>query len=198
MIELVSLAFSTVIYGLLATAALMAILYFVLHEINHNAVRNIPFFITGIVLFPLLLTQFTLLFGAMETKSLVDSIEIFVSRSLESLHVTPTAAITGEDSQEMLNLIIQQFPILGVFADTCTFTGTQYSELAQTIGETLRDYLNSYMWRRIFWTLGFVVVATTIAILVPSAGYKDTVNRTSSRKERYTPRRSERYHVRRR
>lgn len=198
MIELVSLAFSTVVYGLLATAALMAMLYFVLHEINRNAVRNIPFFITGIVLFPLLLTQFTLFFGALEAKSLIDAIEIFVSQSLESLHVTPTDVITGEDSQEMLNLIIQQYPILGVFVDTCTFTGTQYSELAQTIGETIRDYLNSYMWRRIFWALGFVVVATAIAILVPSAGYKDTTNRASSRKERYTPRRRDRHHVRRR
>ncbi len=198
MIELVSLAFSTVVYGLLATAAIMAMLYFILHEISRKAVRNIPFFITGIVLFPLLLTQFTLFFGAIEAKSLVDAIEIFVSQSLESMHVTPTDMINGEDSQEMLHLIIQQYPILGVFVDTCTFSGTQYSDLAQTIGETLRDYLNSYMWRRIFWIIGFVVVATAIAILVPSAGYKDAVSRTSSRRERYSPRRSERHHMRRR
>ena len=198
MIELVSLAFSTFVYGLLATVALMAILYFILHEINRNAVRNIPFFITGIVLFPLLLTQFTLLFGAMEAKSLVDTVEIFVSQSLESLQVNPTDVISGADSQQMLNLIIQQFPILGVFVGTCTFSGTQYSELAQAIGETLGDYLNAYMWRCIFWTLGFVIVAMAIAILVPNAGYKDTANRRSSRRERPIQRRSERHHARRR
>lgn len=40
---------SCILYGLLVTATLMAIMYFFLKEYNKNIVRTIPFFITGVV-----------------------------------------------------------------------------------------------------------------------------------------------------
>jgi hypothetical protein len=198
MIELVSINFSVFVYGLLSTVALMAVLYFILHEINRNAVRNIPFFLTGIVLFVLLASQFTLLFGAMESKSLAEAAEIFVSQSLEKSNVSPTDVISGEDSQEMLNQVIRRYPILGAYVGICTFSGTPYSELAQVFGETLRDYFSNYIWRRLFWILGFVAIAMAIALLVPKAGYRQANNRASARRERYSSQRSERRPSRRR
>jgi hypothetical protein len=198
MFDVISVAFSAFVYGLLATMALMAILYFILHEINRNAVRNIPFFLTGIVLFVLLTIQFTLLFGAMEAKGMSGAVEIYISQTIEQGQLNGNYQISGAESQRLLDEIIKRYPLIGAYVNICNFSGTHYSDLPSVVGNTLRDFLSGYMWRRVFWTLGFVVVSMAIALLVPKAGYRDASNRSSSRRERSYTRRSERRPSRRR
>ena len=64
---------SCILYGLLVTATLMAIMYFFLKEYNKNIVRTIPFFITGVVLAVLLTIQSSLLIGAVKAKGMVEA-----------------------------------------------------------------------------------------------------------------------------
>ena len=43
--------------------------------------------------------------------------------------------------------------------------GNAVSDLAESIHETMSDYLNSYIWHRVWWILGMIVVACVIVML---------------------------------
>ena len=52
--QLFTTAFMSIFYGVVITAAVMAILYFLLRQFNSGIVESVPFYITGAVLFLLL------------------------------------------------------------------------------------------------------------------------------------------------
>lgn len=165
--SLISTAISCVFYGLVVTAVIMAILYVILKSISRNIVHTPVFFITGIVLAVLLLIQTSLMIGAIQAKDAADSAEIYLSQLLEDSYGT----VGAQDSQRILDAITEEFPIIGTYIGLANFSGHDVSELSSSMHETMIEFLNSYIWHRVWWIGGVVLVACLIVILY-ERGYK--------------------------
>lgn len=175
-LNLLHTAFSCIAYGFIATVALMTIIYFLLREYNKNIVRTLPFFITGTVLAILLTVQSSLLIGAASAKNTVDAAEIYLTQMFENEYGT----ISTKDSQAILDKITTEFPIIGTYVGICDFGGNDVSDLPAVMADTMRDYLNSYIWHRVWWILGFTAVALIVVLIVPGTGKGGNLKPTSS------------------
>lgn len=156
--ELFSTAFMCVFYGVVIAAAIMSILYFVLKEIDKGIVHTIPFYATGVILFLLLTIQSSLLMAAFEAKGYVDGIETYITQMVEGT----TGVVTAVQSQEILDDVISNNHLIGLFFDTCDFSGNEVSDLPHAMAEVFRTNLNSYIWHRVWWSFGIIVVAIFI------------------------------------
>lgn len=168
--SLLTTAFSCIIYGIIVTAVIMTILYFLLKGLSKGIVQTIPFYITGVVLAFLLSIQLSLMIGAIETKDAADAAEIYLTQFLEG----KSGVVGAQDSQRIFDIIEEEFPIIGTYINLVDFTGHDISVLAETMHATIIDYLNSYIWHRVWWILGIIVVACLIVMLFdkrsPSVG----------------------------
>ena len=164
--SLISTAFSSIFYGVIVTAVIMAILYAVLKAISKSIVESPVFLITGIVMAILLMVELSLMIGAIQAKDAADSAEIYVSQLLENYSGT----VGAQDSQKVLDAITNEYPVIGSYFDVANFSGHDVSDLASSMHATMTDYLNSYIWHRVCWILGIIVVACVIVMLFDKPG----------------------------
>lgn len=158
--ELFSTGFMCVFYGIVITSGIMALLYLGLRQLNRGIVSSMPFYIPGIVMFILLTIQLSLLVGAFEAKGYVDGIESYVAQLVEGM----TGVLSAQESQVILEKVTEESPLLGVYFDVCNFSGNEIEDLPQVMAETLRENLVSYIWHRVWWSAGIILLGVVIAI----------------------------------
>jgi len=139
----------------------MAILYGVLKAISSGIVRSVPFYVTGVIMAILLIIQCSLLVGAIKAKSFAEPVQILLNQQFEGQQ----GVIGAKDSQVILDSVIDKFPIIGTYMDVADFSGHDISEMSQLMYETMTDYLNTYIWHRVFWIIGIIVVGCFIVML---------------------------------
>ena len=165
--SLISTAFSSIFYGFLATLAIMAALYFILRTINQGIVQTPVFYVTGVVLALLLFIQTSLMFGAMQAKDTADAAQEYVSGLIENYQ----GIVDAKESRQAIDALTDEFPIIGNFVDLTAFYGRSIADLPNSIHATVVNFLNSYIWHRIWWSLGVIVLAIIIAIIFRSKPY---------------------------
>ena len=165
--SLLTTAFSSIFYGVIVTAVVMAILYFILKTLGQGIVQTLVFYVSGVVLAILLIVQFSLLFGACQAKGATDSAKIYMEQILEGYDGT----IGAQESQRILDSVNEQFPVIGSYIGVANFSGNDVSDLAEVMHQTMTSFLNSYIWHRVWWIIGIVFVACLIVILY-DRGYK--------------------------
>lgn len=158
--SLIGTAFSSIFYGIIVTAVIMALLYVVLRSLNKGITETIPFYITGVVLAILLVIQSSLMIGAIQAKDAADSAEIYLTQLLENSYGT----VSAQDSQNILDAVTEEFPILGTYFGVANFAGHDAQEIASSMHEVMTEYLSSYIWHRVWWSLGIIVVSVVIAL----------------------------------
>ncbi len=159
--SLITTAFSSIFYGIIVTAVIMAIIYFVLKSISTGIVQTPVFHVTGVVLAVLLIIQLSLMIGAIQAKDAVDSAEIFLNQLLENTYGT----VGARDSQKILDAVTEEYPIIGSYIGVANFSGNDVTNLAESMHETMISYLNSYIWNRVWWILGMIVVACLVVMM---------------------------------
>jgi len=145
----------------------MAILYGGLKAISSGIVRSVPFYVTGVILAILLIIQCTLLVGAVKAKGFAEPVQILLNQQFEGQQ----GIIGAKDSQAILDSIIDNFPIIGTYIDVADFSGHDISEMGQLMYDTMTDYLNTYIWHRVLWIIGIIVVASVIAVCFEKKEY---------------------------
>ena len=168
--SLLTTAFSSIFYGVIVTAVVMAILYFILKTIGQGIVQTLVFYVSGVVLAILLIIQFSLLFGAYQAKDATNSAKIYIEQRLEQYDGT----IGAQDSQRILDSINEQFPVIVSYIGIANFSGNDVSDLPEIMHQTMTSFLNSYIWHRVWWILGIVFVACIVVILY-DRGYKSGI-----------------------
>lgn len=159
--SLFSTAISSVFYGIIATAVVMTILFALLKAISKGIVQTPAFFVTGIILAVLLIVQFSLLIGAVQAKDATNSAGIYLTQLLENQNGT----VTAQNSQQIMDAVTDHFPVIGSYLNLADFSGYDVSELPDVMYSTMIEYLNSYIWHRVWWILGFIIVACFIVAL---------------------------------
>lgn len=158
--DLFSTAFMSIFYGMVITCAIMALLYFLLKQIQKGVVESIPFYVTGVFLYVLLTIQISMMVGAFEAKSYIDGIEISISQMVEGA----SGIVSAQESQQILDEITNDNPLFGVFINTCDFSGNDVEDLPHMMADKFREVLNTFIWHRFWWSLCVVMVAVVIAI----------------------------------
>lgn len=158
--SLASTALSSIFYGIIVTAVIMAILYVVLKALSRGIVQTPVFFVTGVVLAILLVIQTSLMIGAMQAKDAADSAEIYVSQLIEDSYGTADV----QDNQWVLDAITEEFPIIGNYINLANISEYDVESLASTIHDSMTDYLKRYIWHRVWWIFCFTVVACIITM----------------------------------
>lgn len=191
--SLLTTAFSSIFYGVIVTAVVMAILYAVLKALSKGIVQTPVFFVTGVVLAILLIVQFSLMIGAIQAKDAVDSAEIYMTQLVEDKFGT----VGANDSQKVMDAVTEQFPVIGSFLDIADFSGHDIAELPEVMHETMIDYLSSYIWHRVWWIIGIIVVACIVVELFDKKGSNHGNGRRSatSHSNRQLPRHSNRQRI---
>lgn len=159
--SLFSTALSSVFYGIIITAAIMALLYAVIRALS-KTITSLPiFYITGIVMGILLVIQLSLMIGAFQAKDAADSAEIYLHQLLEN----SSGTVGAQDSQRILDAVTDEYPIIGTYLGVADFSGHNISDLAASMHSTIIEYLDSYIWHRIGWTLGIIFVGVILVML---------------------------------
>lgn len=159
--SLISTAISSIFYGVIATFIVMAILYAVLAAISRNIVHSIPFYITGVILALLLSIQFSLLIGAFQAKHAVGAVNIYLNQLVEDNE----GIVGAQDSQFLFDRVTEEFPIIGSFVDLVDFSGHEISELPDVVCTTMNDFFSTFIWHRVGWIAGFIVLGCLIPML---------------------------------
>lgn len=147
----------------------MALLFIVLKSVGRGIVKTPVFYITGVVLAFLLIIQTTLMIGAIKAKSTANEAQQYLA---ELVHSYQGMSDTIE-SRQAVDALTDEFPIIGNFIDLTAFYGRNISELPTAIYATMADYLNSYIWHRVWWVLGIVILASFVVIMFgKKGGYK--------------------------
>ena len=165
-------------YGIVITAFIMATLYFILSSLSKGTVRSIPFFITGPILALLLMVNMTLLVGAFTVKNETESMRLWLTQRLDGIHGTADL----QSSQQVGDMLNEQFPLSGCFLNLFDMSGHPIEELPQVFYEVINKEMNSMIWNRLLWSLGFIVAAMLIALYFD----KGEGNRSNGKSKRGT------------
>ena len=169
--SLLSTAASSIFYGIMVTAVIMAILYTMLRSLSRGIVQTPVFYITGVILAILLVVQFSMMIGAMQAKSAVDEAEAYLTQLVEEKQ----AIVSTESGQQTIEAIKEQFPIIGNYIDSAGLSDLEISELPEAMHEEMAGYLSSFIWHRVWWIVGFIVAACIAVVIFQRGGSRSNM-----------------------
>lgn len=176
--SLITTAFSCILYGIIATAVVMAILYAVLRSLSRGIVQTPVFYITGVILAILLVVQFSMMIGAMQAKGAVDEAETYLTQLVEEKQ----AIVSTESGQQAIEAIKERFPIIGNYIDSTGLSDLEISELPEAMHEEMAGYLSSFIWHRVWWIVGIIVAACIIVIYFANSRNRTTATYTTTKR----------------
>ena len=158
--SLFSEAFNCVGYGLLIAAFIVATLYFLLSMASKGIVRSIPFWISLVILFFAAWINMSVMVGAIKVNSATTAMEMWLNQHLYNLE----GIADIKSSQEIGDLLNNEFPILGSYVNLFDFTGHSLRDLPMAIAEAIRDEMGDQIWSNILWTIAFIAAAVIISL----------------------------------
>ena len=162
---------SNIWWGIVAAIGIVGLLYLVIYVILGGTKTFSPFsYLTAIPLLPLLAIQFYLLFGAISTKHKCSEISSWIDA------FAPEQVYDGSYSREDINAAIQEltsiFPFSTKFIDIEAVANSQETSLGKAITKKFRAYLNWYIFRRLLWSLCFILAAVIAIIFTMQNDFK--------------------------
>lgn len=161
--ELLRFSFSSIIWGILITAICLALFFFLIRGWYRNATFTPISYVIGFFLFLLLAFQCTMIVGAIKIINISPYYESQIQQ-LVGTYFPPSQEITGQESEQVIDWLVTEYPILQHYFDTGEFTGYTAQQLPAVMGAEIRSFLRFYILRRLLWCLGFVIVGAVLVI----------------------------------
>ena len=174
--EILRYSFSSVIWGVLIAIFCMALFVFLIKGWYKDATFSPVSYLVGAVLFLFLSFQCVLIVGSLKIISMTDDYEQQITALVQSY--SPEDEVSQAQASEVIDAIIDEFPILEYYIGGGEFSGYTASQLPAAIAQELRSFMRWYIFRRILWCLGFVAVGAYLVIRSLSKNY------TNQRRER--------------
>ena len=174
--EILRYSFSSVIWGVLIAVSCMALFVFLIKGWYKDATFSPVSYLVGAVLFLFLSFQCVLIVGSLKIISMTDEYEQQITALVQSY--SPEDEVSQAQASEVIDAIIDEFPILEYYIGGGEFSGYTASQLPAAIAQELRSFMRWYIFRRILWCLGFVTVGAFLVIRSLSKNY------TNPRRER--------------
>ena len=161
--DILNYSFSSVIWGLLIAIACMALFVFLIKGWYKDATFSPVSYIVGTVLFLFLSFQCVLIVGSLKILDTTDVYEQEISNIVNSTY-DATDEITMGQADDIIQVFIERFPLLQYYIGGGEFSGYTAKELPHAMADTLRSFMRWYIFRRILWCLGFVIVGAICVI----------------------------------
>lgn len=170
--EILRYSFSSVIWGVLIAIFCMALFVFLIKGWYKDATFSPVSYLVGAVLFLFLSFQCVLIVGSLKIISMTDDYEQQITALVQSY--SPEDEVSQAQASEVIDAIINEFPILEYYISGGEFSGYTASQLPAAIAQELRSFMRWYIFRRILWCLGFVAVGAFLVIRSLSKNYTNT------------------------
>lgn len=175
LLEIIRYSFSSLIWGVLIAIGCMALFVFLIKGWYKDATFSPVSYIIGAVLFLFLSFQCVLVVGSLKIISMTDEYEQRITTIVESVY-SPSDEVSMSQASDVIDTIIDEFPILEYYIGGGEFSGFTASQLPHAVADELRSFMRWYIFRRILWCLGFVIVGAICVIKSLSKNYQ-TVRR---------------------
>ena len=169
--DILNYSFSSVIWGLLIAIACMALFVFLIKGWYKDATFSPVSYIIGAILFIFLSFQCVLIVGSLKIISMTDDYEQRITSIVESVY-SPSDMVSMPQASDVIDTIIDEFPILEYYIGGGEFSGFTAAQLPHAMADELRSFMRWYIFRRILWCLGFVIVGAICVIKSLSKNYQ--------------------------
>lgn len=160
--NIINYSIGNLFLGVFITILGVALMFFLIKSwFNHKTFTTLSFII-GAILFVFLSFQSILLCGAVTIKTYTDEVEKNISEWVKN--IPPSKEFDKEDSQIIMNGIMEEWPLVGYFVDTADFTGHTSLNIAPSMADAIREYMNWFILRRVLWSLFFTITGAVIVI----------------------------------
>jgi hypothetical protein len=181
--DILRYSFSSVIWGFLIAIACMALFVFLIKGWYKDATFSPVSYIIGAVLFLFLSFQCILIIGSLKILDTTDYYETEITRIVDSTYDSMDEVTKGQ-SDEIIQVIIDRFPILHYYIGGGEFSGFTARELPHAMADELRSFMHWYIFRRILWCLGFVIIGAVLVIKSLSNNYSTLHQYGRTKRER--------------
>lgn len=156
---------SNIWWGIAAAIVVVAVLYFIIYALHGGARTFSPLsLLPAIPLLPLLSFQFFLLFGSISLKHTCKEVASWIDVLVPDQ--SPDHSFSREDVNAVVAQAVSVFPMATKLIDTELITQNEDMSLGKALTHKVQGYLNWYIVRRVAWSLGFIVVAVIVSILM--------------------------------
>jgi hypothetical protein len=151
------------LWGVLIAVVCMALFVFLIKGWYKDATFSPVSYVVGALLFLLLSFQCVLVIGSLKIIDMSDEYENRISAIVENIY-SPSDEVSLSQASDVIDTIIDEFPILQYYIGGGEFSGYTARELPHAIAQELRSFMRWYIFRRILWCLGFVIVGAVCVI----------------------------------
>ena len=161
--DILRYSFSSMIWGILIAVACMALFVFLIKGWYKDATFSPISYAVGATLFLFLSFQCILVVGSLKIISMTDEYEQRITSIVESAY-SPSDMVSMPQASDVIDTIIDEFPILEYYIGGGEFSGFTAEQLPHAMADELRSFMRWYIFRRILWCLGFVIVGAICVI----------------------------------
>ena len=169
--DILRYSFSSMIWGILIAVACMALFVFLIKGWYKDATFSPISYVVGAFLFLFLSFQCILIVGSLKIISMTDEYEQRITNIVESVY-SPSDMVSIPQASDVIDTIIDEFPILEYYIGGGEFSGFTAEQLPHAMADELRSFMRWYIFRRILWCLGFVIVGAICVIKSLSKNYQ--------------------------
>jgi hypothetical protein len=161
--DILKYSFSSVIWGILIAVACMTLFVFLIKGWYKDATFSPISYVVGAILFMFLSFQCVLIVGSLKILDTTDYYEMEITRIVDSTYDSVDEVSMGQ-ADEIIQVIIDRFPLLQYYISGGEFSGFTAKELPHAMADELRSFMHWYIFRRILWCIGFVIVGAVCVI----------------------------------
>lgn len=179
--DILRYSISSVIWGILIAIGCVALFVLLIKGWYKDATFSPISYVIGAILLVFLSIQCILIVGSIKIINTTDYYETEIARIVDNAYNASDEVTIGQ-SDEIIKEIIGEFPILHYYIGGGEFSGFTAKELPHAMADELRSFMRWYIFRRLLWCLGFVVVGAFLVIRSLSRNYN--LKRQTRRVER--------------
>lgn len=161
--DILRYSFASAFWGILIAVACMALFVFLIKGWYKDATFSPISYVVGAILFLFLSFQCILIVGSLKIISMTDEYEQRISLIVEDSY-SPSDMVSMPEASDVVDTIIDEYPILEYYISGGEFSGYSASQLPHVMADELRSFMCWYIFRRILWCLGFVIVGAICVI----------------------------------
>jgi len=178
MISLMSIWY--IILGIVLTILGVGLMFFLIQGCYPKYTFRLPSYIVGFILFFFLGYQITCMVGAMAIKGSTDEINFSIKSKLPDYWTGTHREITPGESQELMNYVTKEYPLVGLYLGNADFQGYDATQIANAMTDKIDEYMNWYILRRVGWSILFIVIGVFIVIKTMTTASSLSKRRNSS------------------
>ena len=162
--NILTYAIGSFFWGFLIALACTVLLLFLIKGWYNDAFLRPTSYVIAVVVGLILTYNCTIICGAVSMKSNVDHFESLIGETLKTSYSDYNNVVDQAMSNEVVQQVIREYPILYYYVDSVNLEGRKLTELPHVMADSLRSYLNKVILKNLLWAIVFVALGAFVAI----------------------------------